>query len=148
VVTLLDTVLEGIIDFYRQESTPLPDKRYWAIGDVSADCEQLTVTLVQTYLGLPGTESFDPVTCNSPRTAVIGIQILRKVPVVGPTGKNVPTSTSIQELSVGPAIDAWMLMDALAAIDIFNSQVVLSINAVAPQGGLHGIIATYAMQIP
>ena len=148
VVDLLDSVLDGIVAYYRQESIPLPERQYWAIGGVPADCEQLTVTLLQTYVGVPGGEGLDPAPCKGPRTAVIGIQIFRKVTTSGSTGSNVPKGTDVQQSSVGPAIDAWAILDAISEVDEFASAVTLSVNLIEPQGGLHGILATYAVQIP
>ena len=148
VVTFMDEILDAIVSFYEQESIPLPAKKYWAISTVAADCEQLTVTLLQTYIGLPGGEGSIPAQCDGPRTAVIGLQILRKVPVVGPTGQNIPQGSAIQSMSAGPAIDAWALIDVFKQVDIYKSGVALAIDTVQPEGGLHGVIATLAIQIP
>lgn len=146
VVTLLDNVLQSIVDFYAQESISLPERRYWTVGEAAADCEQLTVVLVQTYAGVPGGDGLDPVPCRGPRTAVLGIQLLRKAHV--PQGGNSPSPASIQEMSVGPAIDAWALMDAVAQVDEMQNAVTLSVTTTTPQGGLQGVVASVALQIP
>lgn len=148
VVTFMDEILDAIVSFYEQEMIPLPAKKYWAISSVAADCEQLTVTLLQTYIGLPGQDGMIPTQCDGPRSAVVGIQILRKVPVVGPTGHNVPQGNAIQTMSVGPAIDSWALIDAFKQLDVYRSGVILAIDTVQPEGGLHGVIATLAIQVP
>jgi hypothetical protein len=146
VVDLLDSVLASIVDFYAQENIPLPERRYWTTGEAAADCAQLVVVLIQTYLGVPGGEGLEPAPCHGPRTAVMGVQILRKAHV--PQGANAADANTIQTMSVGTAVDSWALMDAIRQLDEMNNGVVVSINTQPPSGGLQGILATVALQIP
>jgi hypothetical protein len=99
----------------------LPTYQYIAIGGAQAqphDCEQVTVSMEQMYTGLPGAPSDSPVRCDSPRSAVFYIEVVRKtiqpqqasrrgtaIPAkLSPTEENALAKTQMQ--------DAMLMMEA------------------------------------
>ena len=57
---LLDGVLDTLVSVFSSYSVPLPSRQYWTVGEQAIDCEQLTVTLIQIYLGAPGDQASSP----------------------------------------------------------------------------------------
>lgn len=120
VVNMLDTILERVVAGFEEYGVELPERRYWTTGQPAADCEQLTVTLNQIYVGPPGDEADEPQRCHSPRTAQLDIQVLRCVPSpVGPRGR-APAAEAIQGSSRSQAIDAWILLDLACTLDTWE----------------------------
>ena len=104
VKNLLDNVLETIVTIFDSYNVPLPNRRYWNVGQVAIDCEQLSVSLIQIYLGPPGDQASLPQRCNMPRTAVMMITIAREIPVVGMNGRP-PSPEKISEGAEISAVD-------------------------------------------
>ena len=50
----MQAVLNQVITQYTSYNMPLPGRRYWTLGSPSVDCEQVTVSMLQMYLGSPG----------------------------------------------------------------------------------------------
>lgn len=140
VVRMLDTILERVVAGFEEYGVELPERRYWTTGTPAADCEQLTVTLNQIYIGPPGDEASEPQKCHSPRTAQIDVQILRCIPSPqGPRARSI-SPEAIQAASTQQAIDAWVLLDLACELDTWD--VPSPTSGVGP--GL-GVIATVDM---
>ena len=86
----LDAVLAKVVATYEEYNIDLPSRRFWTMGEPAIDCEQLSVSFIQMYLGLPGDQASQPQRCTQPRTAVLSIAVSRQIPVVGNNG-NAPT---------------------------------------------------------
>lgn len=148
----LDGVLEKVITTYDSYSMPLPARRYWTMGSPAIDCEQLTVHLLQMYLGPPGDEVVEPRRCSDPRTATINITVSREIPTVGQSG-NPPSPTNIEKGSTVAAYDAWILMESINEFDQwdptgFGLGVIATLEVDEPEGGFQTVRLVATMAVP
>lgn len=151
--TLMDAVLERLQDRFDYHNVTLPAKKYWKVGAPVIDCEQLVLSVAQLYIGPPGNPVPQPMRCNSPRSVVFRAMIAREIPIVDGRGHE-PAAAIQQAASEVSAVDAWVLLDAVAhldgwdVVDAFGMGVVANIDVEEPQGGLQVVTATFAMAIP
>ena len=144
---LMDGVLEKTIEVFEEYNVPLPSRRFWTVGEPAIDCEQLVVSFIQTYLGLPGNQASEPQRCQSPRSVVLTISISREIPVVGVNGK-APTGDKIEEASRIAVVDAWMFMELINKLDQWEpGEFGLGVIATADSSGFDGGFQTTAMQL-
>lgn len=147
-VTLAQTILDGVVDAYGAKGITLPDRQYYTIGTPANDCEQLVVAWQQSYVGLPGDEASLPQQCNdTPKTAVFSVQLCREVPVVSDSGK-APTAAAIQDRSKLLLTDAWVLLNAVGAIDPYGLGVIATVDVVEVSGGLGCIQVQTVLAVP
>jgi hypothetical protein len=135
----LDNVLYKVVQTYEEYNVPVPSRQFWTMGDPAIDCEQLCVSFVQMYLGLPGDQASQPQRATSPRSAVLSISISLAIPVVGSNGKD-PTGEKIQEGSEISAVDAFMFMELINKLDQwepgeFGMGVIATVEATTAEGG-------------
>jgi hypothetical protein len=154
IVTMMDGVLAGVVRAYEQSGIELPARRYWTLATPAHDCEQLTVTFNQAYLGIPGDDAGEPSRCNSPRSASLTVEVVRCIPTVSARGNRAPTAEQIQSGSEALAIDAWLLLDSAAQLDQWDPLggpglgVIATVDAREPQGGFQAVTMTLALAIP
>jgi hypothetical protein len=152
VVSFLDGVLQRIVSTFQSYNVPVPARRYWTVGQQAIDCEQLTVTLLQIYLGPPGDQASQPQRCNRPRTAVMTVSISREIPVVGQNGRP-PTADKLQSAAEISAIDGYILMLSLNLLDQweeggFGVGVIATVDYPPPEGGFQTVNMQLTMAIP
>lgn len=150
--SFLQEILDRVLTVYESFSMPIPERRYWTLGDPAVDCEQLVVSFVQLYIGSPGDEAMEPRRCNDPRSATVRVSVSRKVPTVGPGGK-APSEKSIQDYSELVAYDAWCLIEGSAALDVWSDAypgvgIISTVEVAEPQGGYQTTIMTLTAAIP
>jgi hypothetical protein len=148
---LLDRILETVISVFESYQVPLPTKRYWTVGEAAADCEQLVVTYLQSYLGRPGDEASAPRPCSDPKSAVVNISIFRSVPI-GANGRP-PTAESVQEGAAWAAVDSWVLLDSLDQFDTWDDiptgiGVIATVATPPPSGAFQATTLTLTVGIP
>ena len=144
---LMDGVLEKTVEVFEEYNVPLPSRQFWTVGEPAIDCEQLAVSFIQTYLGLPGNQASEPQRCQSPRSVVLTISISREIPVVGVNGK-APTGDKIEEASRIAVVDAWMFMELINKLDQWEpGEFGLGVIATADSSGFDGGFQTTAMQL-
>jgi hypothetical protein len=143
----MDGVLEKTVEVFEEYNVPLPSRQFWTVGEPAIDCEQLVVSFIQTYLGLPGNQASEPQRCQSPRSVVLTISISREIPVVGVNGK-APTGDKIEEASRIAVVDAWMFMELINKLDQWEpGEFGLGVIATADSSGFDGGFQTTAMQL-
>ena len=152
IVDMCDGILASVISTYASYNVPLPTRRYWTVGQSSIDCEQLTVTLVQTYLGSPGNQLTTPQRCTAPRTAVVLVTVAREIPTVSVNGRP-PTAANIEEAAQISAIDTWVLLQSLNILDMweeggFGIGVIGTVETPPPEGGFQLVVLELTMAIP
>lgn len=152
VISFMDGILQRIVNTFDSCNVPLPDRRYWTVGQQAVDCEQLTVTLIQIYLGAPGDQASSPQRCNQPRTAVLTVSISREIPTVGQNGRP-PSTSKIQEASQISAIDAYILMQSINLLDMwepggYGVGVIATADIPPPEGGFQTVNMQLTMAIP
>lgn len=152
VVDMMDGILERVIDVFESYAVPLPARRYWTVGQSAIDCEQLTITLYQMYLGRPGEQQSQPQKCNMPRSAVVLITLAREIPVVSINGRP-PTAQNITDGAKISAVDSWVLLQSLNLMDQwdgtgFGVGVIGSVDIPPPEGGFQLVTMTLTLAIP
>jgi len=151
-VNMMDGILERVISVFESYAVPLPSRRYWTVGQSAIDCEQLTMALVQGYLGRPGDQQSQPQKCNMPRSATVLITIAREIPVVSINGRP-PTAQSITDGAKISAVDAWVFLESLNLMDQwdgvgFGVGVIGSVDIPPPEGGFQLVTMTLTLAIP
>jgi hypothetical protein len=148
----LDAVLAKVVDTYEEYHIDLPSRRFWTMGEPAIDCEQLCVSFIQMYLGLPGDQASQPQRCTQPRTAVLSISVSRQIPVVGNNGK-APTGEKIQEGSEIAAVDCYLFMELIRKLDQWEENeygmgVIATVEAGNPEGGYETVRMQVSMVVP
>ena len=148
----LDAVLAKVIDTYEDYNIDLPSRRFWTMGEPAIDCEQLSVSFIQMYLGLPGDQASQPQRVTQPRTAVLSIAVSRQIPVVGNNGK-APTGEKIQEGSEIAAVDCYLVMELMRKLDQWEENeygmgVIATVEAGNPEGGYETVRMQVSMVVP
>lgn len=153
-VSALDEILSRVVGAFEAKCVPLPERRYWTFGQITQDCEQVVVAAQQMFLGGPGDEVNEPQRCNSPRSVVLDVQILRCSPKVGNNGKP-PSAESIQKAAALQAIDMWVLLDIAANLDTWDGDlpgyglgVLATVDAGTPSGGFFGPTLRLTVAVP
>lgn len=148
----LEEILDKVVTTYTSYNMPLPERRYWTLGQTVVDCDQLVVCLLQMYIGAPGDEATEPRRCNDPRSATITVTVSRQIPVVGPSGK-APAPSRIQEGMTPAAYDAWILLEAVRSFDTWETSglglgVIATLETPPPEGGFQSTILTMTSAVP
>lgn len=153
IITLLQGVLDAVVSTYASAGIDLPDRRYWLLSEPVVDCEQVTVSLMQAYVGPPGDEASLPQRCDAVKTAVMQIQVHRCVPTTSARGKS-PTAAAIQGASEALAIDAFLLLDSANALEMWDISngpglgVIATVEVLQPQGGYQAVLLNLTTAIP
>lgn len=151
---LLEGVLERVEGIYTSYNVPIPERRYWTMGMPAIDCEQLVVHFVQAYLGPPGAQDNSPNRCNTVRSASIMISVARQLPVVMTQGTKPPSPSKISEGSEISAVDAWILLQSLNLLDMWEGEgiygpgVIATVESGDPEGGFRLVSMQVTLAIP
>lgn len=131
----LERTLEVVVSVFESYNMPLPKRRYYMLSTPVIDCEQVVVSLINVYLGLPGDEGNQPIRCNSgtPRTAVVQITIAREQTVLK-SGRAPGPTELMQDADVG-AVDAWILFSNMEQFDVLGSGVIATVMPEKIAGG-------------
>lgn len=149
---MLDGVLERVQTTFQSYNVSLPARRYWTMGRPAIDCEQVTVSLVQMYLGAPGAQVSLPQRCNVPRSATLNVSISREIPVVGANGRP-PSPEKIEQAGTWAAVDAWVLMQSINLLDQWDDTgygvgVIATVDTPEPEGGFQTVTLQITMAVP
>jgi hypothetical protein len=141
----LDDALTETLNEFVRRSVEVPARQYWTIGQTAHDCEQVVLCFQQMALGTTE-EPLQTIQCNGPRFMTFTIEVIRCVPGLDNRGK-APTAQAIENASVTPVMDAEILMDCAKFFDPFMQGVVVTLDVVQADGGMHGVIATYSVNL-
>jgi hypothetical protein len=149
---MLDGVLARVETTFQSYNVELPARRYWTMGRPAIDCEQVTVSLIQMYLGAPGAQVSLPQRCNVPRSATLNVSISRETPVVGANGRP-PSAEKIEMAGTWAAIDAWVLMQSINQLDQWDETgygvgVIATLDTPEPEGGFQTVTLQITMAVP
>lgn len=145
---LMQAVLDSIVAKFEEEGVDLPDRRYLATGATAHDCEQLTVSFVQMYLGTPGDPAESPQRCDSPRSVVLSVQLVRCLPTTPPRASG-PQPAAISGMTERQTQDAWLLMDgAFGPIQNLWLDVLADVTVTDPQGQYQAIVLNLTVAVP
>jgi hypothetical protein len=152
-VNFLQEVLDRIVVVYGSYNMPVPSRQYFTMATPTVDCEQISVSFTQMYIGTPGDEATEPRRCSDPRTATIQVQVARAVPVAQGNG-NPPSAADIQAGATVAALDAWILIESASGLDTwaetgpYGLGVIATVDADPPEGGFQTTRLTLTMAIP
>lgn len=149
---MMDKILEKISSVFTSYNVPVPSRQYWTLGSPAIDCEQLVVSFVQLYLGMPGDQASTPQRCHMPRTAVLTISVAREIPVVGQNGRP-PSGEKIEQGSYLSAVDAWVLMESMKQFDPWDEGipgmgVIATVDAPTSEGGFQVVNMQLSVVVP
>lgn len=149
---MMEGVLERIANIYQSYNVPLPKRTYWTMAQPAVDCEQLVVSFVQMYLGSPGAQVNEPQRCNVPRSVTLAVSVSREIATVGANGRP-PSPERIEQTSISSAVDAWVLMDSLNALDQWDDTgyglgVIATLETAPPEGGFQTVTLNVTMAVP
>ena len=87
-----------------------------------------------------------------PKSAVLQISLARPIPTVGQNGRP-PADEKIMEGSYISAVDAWVLMDAMKTLDVWDETslgmgVIATVDAPTAEGGFQVINMNITMVVP
>lgn len=116
VLQLMETLLEVVVEEFTEYAVELPQRRYLTHGQTAADCDQLTVSLIQLYRGEPGVPENEPSNCHSRISAVIEVELLRKVPSIGGSRANMVKQEALDASGRVHVTDATLLLTSLCRL--------------------------------
>jgi hypothetical protein len=100
------------------------------------------------YLGPPGDQAAQPQRCDSPRTAVLAVQVARCLPSSGPRGAP-PSPDDITAHSRVQARDAWLLMEAgVSQVDAWGLGTLADVGTTEPQGAYQAVVLNLIVAVP
>lgn len=155
-VQIADHILNTVVATYADHGVDLPERRYLAVGGQGStvhDGEQVTVSFEQAYSGRPGMQAQEPVKCDSIRSGVYLVEVVRALPTPNTVSANPNTTVpsrygqAVTGVEILPAdvqsdmarrqmVDAMLLMDAgLRAGQTTTVGSLADITAGQPQGG-------------
>jgi hypothetical protein len=145
----LQHILETVETTYQQAGVALPERRFYTVGDVASlavACEQVTVNLVQVYLGTPGQPDTQPAGCQLAMSGDFVVQVTRCVPApraaaAGTKVKQIPVD-SILEAARVQAIDAQILLEAGYSMRSLQGR-----SATVSAGGAEGMFQSMVMNL-
>lgn len=149
----LDKILETVNAVFDSYGVPLPSRQYWMTGRPAYDCEQVVVSFIQAYLGVPGGDASQATNCHVPRSAVVQISIVREIAGVGTSGR-APSPQSIQSGSQWAAVDAWVLLESLNQFDAWDEMggrgpgLIATVNSEDHAGGYEATNMQLTIAIP
>lgn len=159
-VNIADHILNTVVATYADHGIDLPARRYLAVGGQGStvhDCEQVTVSFEQAYSGKPGMQAQEPSKCDSIRSGVYLVEVVRALPTPNTVNANPATTVpsrygqTVTGGEILPAeiqsdmarrqmVDAMLLMDAgLRAGETTTVGSLADVSAGQPQGGFQAM---------
>jgi hypothetical protein len=141
-----DQAMKDIAEHYAVKvNIPLPERRYWTIGQTAHDCEQVVLAVQQMFIGT-AEAPLEVSPCSGPRGLTFTLEILRCVPTLDNRG-NAPAGEKIEVASVNPVIDMEIMLDLAVYFDPYLTGVLVNVDPVPAEGGIHGAICTYTVSL-
>ncbi len=143
---LAEQILAKVNEIFARCGVSLPARQYIALATPAQDCEQVTVSWQQSYIGPPGDEASRPQQCESPRSAVFQVVITRCIPTVDDRNR-MPKTDDLNQSARMLMQDAWLLLQSVNDMDDYLG-VIATTEAGEAQGGLQSIILTLTLGVP
>lgn len=125
IVQIADYVLSMVVNTFNEHGVTLPERRYLSVGgrgEVPHDTEQVTVTVEQMYSGLPGQQALSEAKVDDPRSAVVVVEVVRKIPTTNPDGTDVLQTSRWEKLAAGQGGSVLPLLDPAVLSDFARTQ--------------------------
>ena len=150
---VMDSIMNAIIEVFDFYDIELPALKYLTVGEPVHDCEQVTVTILQGYLGSPGLQSEDPQPCNGPRSGVFQVEIVRCVDDGSVTnlrqrsgGTTAPDPEKISEYTRSRTRDLWALLEVPQHLNDYN-QAIADAGITEMRGKYQAVVLNLVVQI-
>jgi hypothetical protein len=142
----MDFALAQVVSEYIAQKALLPERRYWTIGSEAFECEQVVLSAQTAVLGTAGAP-VDLSKCTGPRSLSFNVQIVRCTPIGASRGR-APSAQSIQDAANPTATDMDIMIYHLPArFDVYQTGIVASVSASSAEGGLHGAVGSYTVNL-
>ena len=143
---IADHILNTVVTTYAEHGISLPERRYLAVGGQGStvhDCEQVTVSFEQGYSGRPGAQAQEPVKCNSLRTGVYVVEVVRALPQPNTSIANpaTPVPSRFGQVTTGVEILPAEVQSAHARVQMVDAMVLLDAGIRAGETTLTGSLA-------
>lgn len=160
---MADLIMEQVVARYAEANMPLPARRFFSSAETVHDCEQVSVTFIQAFSGGPGDQAQTPAKCNSLRSAVFSVEVVRCIPTEAASkdavpsryGKNsahnvsVPDTDSLSDAAKIQMRDSYLLMDAALRVgESTVSGAIADVSAGDPNGGFQAMILSITLSAP
>ena len=142
---LADHILSKTVEVYARNGVPLPPRQYISVASPAQDCEQVTVSWQQAYIGPPGDEASMPQRCESPRSAVYQVVVTRCVPVADDRGEAPPPEVLSESARVLMQ-DAWLLLQSSREMDDYLG-IIATVEGTDAQGGLQSTVLNLTLGV-
>jgi hypothetical protein len=143
--------MDKIIAVFGTAGVPLPDRKFFTVGQPVHDCEELVVVFESVRKGLPGGGDDEAMNCDMPSTATFSAHLVRCFPVPQ-APPNPPAPQVLTANADGLMQDAWLL---LGAADELNRDpltgmggMIYSVSTGEPSGGLVAVILQIEAMVP
>ena len=148
---VMDRILQSIEERFEFYGIELPELRYKHMGEITHDCEQVTVSLVQVYLGPPGDQAVGPQPCDGPRSGVFQIEVVRCYKDGSSKNLKAARSTAVDpnvanEYSKERARDLWALLDSAKFLPEYNA-VIADAALTDPEGQFQAAMLNLTVQL-
>ncbi len=148
---VMDRILQSVEETFESYGIDLPDLRYKNMGATTHDCEQVTVSLVQAYVGPPGDQAVGPQPCHGPRTGVFQVEIVRcyrdgSEKNLKARSSTAPNPAVANEYSAERTRDMWALLDAAGFMPDYNG-VIADTALTDAEGGFQAVILNLTVQL-
>jgi hypothetical protein len=145
---VMQSVIDGIVAVYNAEDVDLPTRHILGVQATAHDCEQLSIVFEQLYVGGPGDQAEQPMRCESPRSVVMTVQLVRCVPTMQARGVP-PTPAAMAESTSKQLTDTWLLLEGVMSSEAANYLGALAdVTVTPPDGGYQAVQANVVVGIP
>lgn len=149
---LMDSIMNAVEEVFQIHGIDLPELKYLTFAQPAHDCEQVTVTMIQGYLGVPGEQADDPQPCNGPRTGVFQVEVVRCVDDGVLTnlrqrgGNTAPDPQAISAYARSRARDIWALLQVAEHLSHYN-QAISDVSVTEMSGKYQAAVLNLIVQI-
>lgn len=148
---VMGNIMKAVEEKFELYGIELPELRYLTMATPVHDCAQVTVTLIQAYVGPPGDQAAGPQPCGGPRTGVFQVEVVRCFEDGSTTNLKRAQSTAVDPdvittYALERARDVWTLLDAAGEIPDYNA-VIADASLSEPLGKFQAAVLNLVVQI-
>lgn len=149
---VMDSIMNAIEEVFATYGIELPALRYLTFATPAHDCEQVTVTMLQAYLGTPGLQAEDPQPCAGPRSGVFQVEIVRciddgaGVNLRQRNATTAPNSEQASEYARSRTRDAWALLEVPQHLPDYNGAIA-DVGVSEQSGKYQAVVLNLVVQI-
>lgn len=149
---LMDTIMNCVEETFAGYGIELPALRYLTFATPSHDCEQVTVSMIQAYLGPPGDQAAGPQPCSGPRSGIFQVEIVRCITdgvEKNLRARNGSTAPDVDKISAYARLrtkDAWALLEVPNHFSDYNGAIA-DVSVTEPQGKFQAVVLNLVVQI-